>query len=340
MSFMHTSANRKSVAKKTGLSESTVSRALSDSPLISNETKEIVRSAAQAIGYTPNRQAALLSKRRTCRLGLVVPQYNNIPTFSRSYFPMILDGAVMGAESKGYFITILMDKKSDLERDLVQIVKAKEVDGLLLSILKLGDPRIIRLKDEKIPFVLINSEEKGVTCVNHDPRPGMVKALEHLAVCKHRHIGFISGDICYQNAIERISLVQELCTSHQMELSIADGNFSRTSGYYAAGKLLNKSNRPTAILTSSDREALGVLEYCRDHRFSIPNDVSLISFDNFDNVSLVKPILSAISNPVREASMEAATLLTDIIEGKLKKPKIVRLQTEYIPRESVGPNNQ
>jgi DNA-binding LacI/PurR family transcriptional regulator len=253
---------------------------------------------------------------------------------------MILDGSVMGAEERGYFITILMDRKEDVERDLVQVVKSREVDGLLLSILKNGDPRIACLRDAQVPFVLINSEEKGVTCVNHDSRPGMEKAFSHLSEYKHPHIGFVSGDMNYLNAEERLALARELSVTHHMELTVVDGNFSRTSGYYAAGKLLQGRRRPTAIITSSDREALGVLEYCRDHGLSLPKDLSLIGFDNFDYVSLVKPILSAISNPVREASLKAARLLADIIEGKLKRPKIVRLKTDYIPRESVGPFKQ
>jgi LacI family transcriptional regulator len=339
MPLMHTGANRKSVARKTGPAESTVSRALSDSPLISEETKEIVRSAARAMGYTPNRQAALLSKRRTCRLGLVVPQYKNIPAFSRSYFPMILDGAVMAAEARGFFVTILLDRQGDQERDLVHFVRSREVDGLLLSILKKGDPRVARLRENDAPFVLINSEEAGVTCVNHDARPGMEKAFAHLAGFGHAHLGFVSGDLDYLNARDRLALAQDLSRKHRMRLTVADGNFSRTSGYYAAGKLLRAKDRPTAVLTSSDRQAIGVLEYCRDHDHPIPQSLSLISFDDFDSVSLVKPILSAISNPVREASMEAARLLIEMVEGRLKRPKTIRLDTGFIARESTGPSS-
>lgn len=333
---MQPSANRKRVASLTGLSESTVSRALSDSPLISDETKEIVRAAARKLNYIPNRQASLLSRGQTCRLGLVVPQYKNIPTFSRSYFPMILDGVVMAAEERGYFVTIIMDREKGAERDLVKIVKAREVDGLLLSILKKGDPRIAELRDNQIPFVLINSEEEGVSCVNHNARPGMEAALSQLAEFGHKRLGFICGDMAYLNAVERLALVKELARKHGMHLLIEAGNFSRTSGYYASGKLLQNSRRPTAILTSSDREALGVLEYCRDHKIAIPRELSLIGFDDFDSVSLVKPILSSIYNPVREASMKAADLLIDRIIKKAAKPKTIRLDTHYHSRESTG----
>jgi LacI family transcriptional regulator len=211
------------------------------------------------------------------------------------------------------------------------------VDGLLLSILKKGDPRVAELKKNQIPFVLINSEEKGVPCVNHDARPGMETAFSHLSEFGHRRVGFVCGDMYYLNAVERRDIALALAREHRMEISLADGNFSRTSGYYAAGKLLIGKNRPTAIITSSDRESLGVMEYCRDHKIIIPSDLSLISFDDFDATSLVRPFLSAVNNPVKEASMEAAYLVSDIIEGKQKKAKTIRLKTCFIARESTGP---
>lgn len=334
---MHTGVNRKAVAAKIGLSESTVSRALSGSPLIPETTRAIVRKAAEALGYTPNRQAALLSRQRTCRIGLVIPQHRNIPPFSRSYFPMILDGAVLAAEDLGYFVTIILEQEKGRERDLVKVVKSREVDALLLSILKTGDPRIAKLKENGVPFALVNSEAPGVNCVNHDARPGMEKAFEHLAEKGHRKIGFVSGDMAYLNAVERLQTARELSLRHRMELKVVDGDFSRTSGYLATGKLLTGSTRVTAVVTSSDREALGVLEYCRDHEIAVPRDVSVVGFDDFDSVSLIRPILTAVSNPVREASMEAVRLLVGSLEKKSGKTRIIRINTDFVPRESTGP---
>src|SRR5512136_3029887 len=95
--LMHTRASRAEVAKRAGVAESTVSRALSDSPLISAAVKERVRKAAAALGYVPSRQAAKFATKRTYHLGFVVRSYRSFPPFSRAYFPALLDGAVLGA---------------------------------------------------------------------------------------------------------------------------------------------------------------------------------------------------------------------------------------------------
>ena len=110
---METCPKRKDVAKMAGVSESTVSRALSRHPMVSEATKKKVKYAAQALGYVPNRQAAFLAKNKTYRLGLVIPSYKSFPPFSRSYFPALLDGVVLGAEERNYSITVILDKKED-----------------------------------------------------------------------------------------------------------------------------------------------------------------------------------------------------------------------------------
>ena len=131
---MRTSVNRRLVAKKAGVSESTVSRALARSPLISPETKEKIHRVAESLAYYPNRQASLLARQRALRLGFVIPVHKSIPPFSRAYFPALLDGVVTAAEEKGYSVTILLDKTNGQHKDLSRIVQTKEVDGLLLAI--------------------------------------------------------------------------------------------------------------------------------------------------------------------------------------------------------------
>ncbi|MFH0919693.1 MAG: LacI family DNA-binding transcriptional regulator [Fibrobacterota bacterium] len=333
---MHTGATRRAVAKKAGVSESTVSRALSGSPLISEETRLRIQKAALALSYIPNQQAYLLAKKKTLRLGLVVPYYKSIPTFSRSYFPMLLDGAITHAEERGYSITIILDKEGDQFKDLPLLVKRKEVDGLLLSILRKGDARINDLRQQNISFVLINSIAANAFCVDNNPEPGMRRAFDYTREMGHRIIGFIAGDMKYHNAEERFTVFKRLAAEFGFSYTVEEGNFSKTSGYCAAGKLLQSSPRPTLLMTSSDREALGVLEYCRDHKINIPMDISLIGFDNLDPAGYVYPALTTIDNPIRDIALESARLLIGIIEGKEKEPRVVRLDTGFVVRQSSG----
>jgi LacI family transcriptional regulator len=333
---MHTSVDRREVAKKAGVSAPTVSRALSGSPLVNEKTREHIKAVARRLGYTPNRQASLLARKKTFRIGFVIPYYKNIPPFSRAYFPVLLDGIIVTAEEQGYAVTIILDKRGEEYKDLAQLVKGKEVDGLLLTIIKINDPRLADLQKEKVPLVLINSRQPGLCSVDNNPRPGLELAFEHIRKLGHKRLGFITGDREYHNSQDRLEAFNELARQAGMETVVAEGNFSRTSGYYSAGKLLQANPRPTAILASSDREALGVLEYCRDHSIRVPEDLSVIGYDNFDPAISSQPPLTTIDNPARQTGAEASKLLIEMIEGRVKKAKEIQLDTGFVERKSTG----
>jgi LacI family transcriptional regulator len=334
--FMRVSAKRADVAKKAGVSESTVSRALSASPLIPNSTKEKVRRAAEALGYIPNYQASLLARQKTLRLGFVIPVYRSFPTFARSYFASLLNGVVSGAEERGYSITIIVDREGEKFKDLPVIVKRREVDGLLMSTMTINDPRIETLKKEKVPFVLINHYCRGCSSVDNDPAEGMRSALEYLKDMGHSRVGFIAGDMQYQNGIDRLNAFKEFAQQCDMETRVLSGDFSKTSGYYGAGKLLNGKERVTAIMNSSDRQAFGVLDYCRDHNIDVPDGLSVIGYDNLFTAQYIHPLLSTIDNPVMDTGHVSAILLIDMIERKIRGIKGVKLKTGFIIKDSTG----
>ena len=334
--IMHTYASRTDVAQRAGVSEATVSRSLSDSPLIPAHTKEKVRAIARELGYVPSKQAASFACKRTFRLGLVSRTYKTIPPFSRPYLPAILDGAVQEAEARNYLVTIILDQKNNELKDLVEIVRSREVDGLLLTVVSVGDFRLETLKRSKIPFVLINSYGAGCNSVDVKPDEGIRQVIDHCLQNSHRRIGFITGDLKFQNALDRQSVFVRIAKERTIEYQIAEGNFSRDSGYACAGRLLQSATAPTAIFCSSDREALGVMEYCKDHSIKIPDDVSLIGYDNFDVATIMNPALTTIDNFARQTGRDAASLLMDVIENKVKKPTAHWLKSKLIVRQSTG----
>jgi LacI family transcriptional regulator len=336
---MHTNAKRADIAKAAGVSGSTVSRALANSPLISFEIRQKVQQIAMELGYVPNRQAALFTKSKTCRLGFVVRSYKVFPPFSRPYFPALLDGAVRGAEECGYLITIILDRKEQA-CDLALLVKSKEVDGLLITIPTLDDPRFDELRCQNLPCVLINDYREGFSSVDGKPDAGMHKALEQAIGLGHRRIGFITGDMRYRNAVDRLAVFQRCARELNFDPSIAEGNFSRTSGYRCAGRLLRAENAPSLIMTSCDREAIGAIDYCREHGLSVPDDISIIGYDNLDPAGDVTPALSTVDNQVMKTGSEAARLLCDILEGRAETPVARWLDTDFVVRQSLGPNRR
>ncbi|MBD3240686.1 MAG: LacI family DNA-binding transcriptional regulator, partial [Chitinivibrionales bacterium] len=333
---MHTCARRADVARAVGVAESTVSRALSDSPLISDDVKRRVREAAQRLGYVPSRQAARFARRRTYHLGFVVRSYASFAPFSRAYFPALLDGAVLGAEERGYHVTVVLDRRHDDVDEIAGMVSSREVDGLLLSVTPADDDRVLALKKRGIPCVLINNYMKGMSSVDGDPRAGMRLAFEHALELGHARLGYVTGDMAYRNAVDRLAMVHRLAEEHGVKISVAEGNFSRTSGYIAAGKLLQSPRPPSLIMTAADREAMGVLDYCRQHRLRVPEDVSVIGYDNLEPARTVSPGLTTVDNPVTRAGLVGAQLLIDTIEGKTKRPVARWLETGFVVRESTG----
>lgn len=334
---MHASAKRSEIARAAGVAESTVSRALNKSPLISPETRERVRAAAEALGYFPSRQAALFAQRRTCRIGFVVRAYKAFPPFSRAYFPALLDGAVLAAEERGYLVAVVLDRTDRQPRNIAHVVKRREVDGLLLPIVPAGDERIRNLREHDVPFVLINDYRKGCFSVDGKAGPGMRKAFAHAAELGHRRVGYITGDPHYRNATDRLARFREFVNEFGMQAAVEEGDFSRTSGFMGAAKLIRRNDRPTLIMTASDRAALGVLDYCRQHGIDVPRDLSVIGYDNLDPARTVSPALTTVDNPVTRSGYVAAGLLIDVLEKRVKRKVTRWLDTDFVVRQSTGP---
>jgi LacI family transcriptional regulator len=327
---------RAEVARLAGVSESTVSRSLSDSPHISTASKQRVREAAERLGYVPSRQAALFTWRRTSTVGFVVPLYATFPPFSRAYFPALLDGAVLGAEQLGYSVAIVLDKVEAATRDYFGLIKSRTYDGLLFAVTQADVSPFHYLKENNVPFVIVNNYCEGLDSVDARPEPGMRKAFSHAAELGHRRIGYITGDMAYRNAVDRLEVFKRLAEEHRMITSIVEGTFSKTSGLQGTARLLQQPDPPTLIMTSSDRAALGVLQYCAAQGVRVPEDVSVIGYDNLHPAQDVAPALSTVDNPVSRAGWDAAQLLIGIINGTVASPVQRWLDTDFVPRESTA----
>lgn len=328
--------SRAQVAEAAGVAESTVSRALNDSPLISAAVKTRVRETAARLGYYPNRQAVLLASNKTMRLGLVVRTYKSFSPFSRSYFPRLLDGVLQRAEELGYTITIVLDKKHDQYKDLSKMIYTKEVDGLIFSVTPLKDARFGDLLGHGVPFVLVNNLYEGADCINCDPRRGTKDALSHICALGHRHVGYITGDLNYWDGRERLHVFRSQAEERGLKTSVVEGNFSKRSGLAGAEALLGQDDPPTVIMAGSDRCALGVMEYCKAKCILIPEELSLVGFDNLGPARDAVPGLSTIHNPVVRMGSEAVDLLHQRLSKKLTGSVSLMSESGFIIRRSTG----
>lgn len=332
----NTKPTRADVAREAGVAESTVSRALNDSPLISDEVKTRVRQAADELGYVLNRQAAMFARNRAGSIGLVVPRYASFPPFSRAYFPAVLDGVVVAAEKRGYFVTIILDREDTTAETLAQLVSGRSVDGLLFTVTPAQYDRYEYLEAEDMPFVLINNYQDGMYGVDSLPEPGMRKAFERAFELGHRRIGYISGDLRFKNGQDRLRVFQKLCAEFGITGVVREGDFSRSSGYRRGEALLQDDPEITMIMTASDRSALGVLAYCEEHIIQVPEDVSIIGYDDLHPARDAIPPLSTVRNPIEKSGWTAANMLIDVVEGVRSDPITVWLDTDYVDRQSTG----
>lgn len=332
---------RADVARLAGVAESTVSRALNDSPLITEPIKEKVRAVARELGYVRSRQAMLFARKRTNTIGFVVPSYGSFPPFSRSYFPALLDGVVLESDESGFSPTIILDKQDHRAEDYLALIRSRTVDGLLFAVTRADFRPFAGLAEAGVPFVLINNYHTGLNSVDSRPRSGMAKAFSHGVNLGHRRFGYITGDIRYRNAVDRLEVFKSLAEEYGVETSLVEGDFSKTSGYAGAGKLLNSSAPPTLIMTSSDRCAFGVLQYAAERGVRVPTDLSVIGFDNLPPVQDITPPLSTIDQPVTALARCATRLLIDLLLGRREEPIQEWLDTDFIVREStfISPGN-
>ncbi|TVR67566.1 MAG: LacI family transcriptional regulator [Spirochaetaceae bacterium] len=332
---------RADVARVAGVAESTVSRALNDSPLISPEVKEKVRLAAFSLGYVPSRQAAMFARNRSGTIGLVVPRYAAFPPFSRAYFPAVLDGVVVAAEQRGCFVTIILNRADTTGEELAQLVTGKSVDGLLFAVTPAEYSRYSVLEQLGLPFVLISNYHESMNSVDANPEPGMRKAVEHACSLGHRTIGYVTGDLRYKNGQDRLQAFNRLVEEFGVRARVCEGDFSRTSGYRCAGELLAGTRKedepPSLVMAASDRAALGVLAWCKDHEIDVPGQVSLIGFDDLHPAQDAYPPLSTVCNPIRETGAYATDLLLDIVEGVRTTPTVLWLDTDFVHRQSTAP---
>jgi DNA-binding LacI/PurR family transcriptional regulator len=192
------------------------------------------------------------------------------------------------------------------------------------------------LLDDKLPFVLVNSYQENTSSVYARPVPGMEKAFLHAASLGHESIGYITGDLTYLNGKDRLLAFETLAAKFRIKTEIVEGNFSRRSGYESFSKFSRKlGNEITLVMTASDREAIGLVEACREHKVSVPEDLSVIGFDNFSSSNTV-PQLTTVNHPITNMGTEAARLLIRMINSKEYNPEQIWIDTDFVIRNSTA----
>ncbi len=329
----------KDVAKKAGVSPSTVSRVLSDHPRISKATANKVKQVMEELGYHSNIMARSLVSNKTNTLGMILPRPAE-ELFQNHFFAENIRGLTTQASRNGYDI-LMTTGSTELDEvgAVTRLVKGRRVDGIILLQSRKNDPIIAFLKKEKFPFVLIGHDpgDETVPCVDNDNVQAAYDATFHLIAQGHERIGFVSGPPNLTVSQDRMEGYRKAIAAHRLPARpewIVEGEFLQESGYRAMSFFMNLPERPTALVVIDDIVTFGIMRGLSELGYRVPDDLALVSFNNIALSSLSSPPLSSIDIGIYELGYMASQMLIRVIEGEpLTTPHMI-VPHRLIVRES------
>ncbi|MBW5447758.1 LacI family DNA-binding transcriptional regulator [Cohnella sp. CFH 77786] len=316
----------KDVARKAGVSPSTVSRVISNHPRISPETSRRVKEIMKQLGYHSNIMARSLVSNKTFTLGMILPRPAE-ELFQNHFFAENIRGITTQASRNGYDVLMTAGHSEHGELEAVtRLVKGKRVDGIILLQSRKDDPIIAFLKKEDFPFILIgNYGDNDILCVDNDNVQASYDATMHLISQGHHRIGFVSGPPNLTVSRDRLEGYKKALTDNGIRLEtewVMEGEFLQESGYRAMSFFMNLPDRPTALVVIDDIVTFGILRGLSELGYKVPDDLSLVSFNNIYLAELSSPPLSSIDIGIYQLGYMASQLLTRRIQGE--KPQQLR----------------
>ncbi|MEN5273860.1 LacI family DNA-binding transcriptional regulator [Stenotrophomonas lactitubi] len=303
------------IAKHVGVSAGTVSRALSRPDKVLPATRTRIEQAAAALGYVPNTVARTLKTQRSGKILVTVPDIAN------PFFAQILQGAEDAAQAVGYAV-LLGDTQNLPEREerYAQMLRRNEADGLIVLGHRLPPTARDIVRQQGAAAPVVNGCEfdpaLGIPSVHIDNAAAARAVMEHLYGLGHERIAVVGGPPDNPLHTQRLEGVRAAgrARGRLRHLSVVPGDFSVESGHAAAMALLAVAPAPTAIFCFSDQMALGTLAACRDLGVRVPDDLSIVGFDDLASSRYLTPPLTTIRQPMREIGERAVNLLLAIIE--------------------------
>lgn len=342
--------NIKDVARKAGVSISTVSRVINSSKNVSTELKVRVEQAIEDMGYSTNTIARGLKVSRTKEVAVIITE------LKRSFFTKILEGINQEANKNGYQIFIMETHDSlEKEKQIVSNITARWMDGIIIASSAYGQGRDVKnyiehlgnlqKKERKIPVVsleydlghpninavVVDHEKAAYNAVNHLIHPAGRTHIIHVTLPGGHYMGEqrLKG---YKRAIEENGLdFPENC--------ILEGDYTTYSGYRVVRDRLKVGKEFDGIFCANDQMAVGAIKACEEAGLKVPEDVAVMGNDDIFVASLLKPSLSTIHVPRGRMGIHAMKRLIELIENTNKtnpKTRVITLDTEIIPRESTG----
>ena len=333
----------KDIAKKAGVSHSTVSRALHGNPLISEETKQRIEQIAVELGYLPSAAARTLKTKRSHVLGVVLSSIDD------PFFSEILQGIEEIIQSSGYSLFIAAAHRDPKrEREIVQAMVEHRADGVIICSTSFSEERSRQFVQWGVPMVVVNNQSVEVFrhSIYHDDVDGMRQVTRHLIDLGHTCLAYIGNSASGRTILDRFTGFRQEMDSAGLAIPAASiyevpgGGIEE--GLIAAKYFLSLPVHPTALLCYNDMMAIGVMKGLQQAGIRIPDDVSVTGFDNIVFSAYTTPPLTTLDQPKRFIGAEAARLLLELLDAPLSEQlsnhqNVRRLKGQLLIRESTAP---
>jgi DNA-binding LacI/PurR family transcriptional regulator len=324
------------VAKRANVSTATVSRVLNGFPGVREKTMARVRRAIAEMNYVPNPNARSLRVGRTRLFGLIISDVNN------PFFPELIDAFEGLAAARGIEV-IFTHTNYDPKRldSCIRRMVERSVDAIAVMTSEVEEGSLRQAAKAGVPVVLMNQRKLADQYPNVlvEYETGFREALEHLLALGHREIGFIAGPQWLDSAQGRKEAFKSALRAHALHVKnewIATGDMRVEGGRAAMEKLLALKRRPTAVLASNDLMAVGALQAAHAAKIRVPEELSIIGFDDLPIAGMVHPPLSTIRHPRREVAARAFDCLQQALQGKARVDW-PPLQPHLLVRDSTAP---
>lgn len=333
-------ATIKDIAKRAGVSVTTVSRALNGYSDVNENTRRKIQGIAKELDYSPNIVARSLVMNKTKTIGLLVSGMFR-ESVKDNFTLEVLSGVNDYVGQQDYdLILFSTNTAKQKEKTYTQLCRERRVDGVIIQGIKTDDPYLKEVVESNIPCVMIDIpiEKETVGYVTTDNIQGAKQAVSHLVKNNHRNIAFVNGHnkafVSQKRLIGYLEAMNEagLPTNENW---IIDGGFSEGQAEKVTKALLSENPSITAIFCASDLMALGAMKAAKQLGLEVPKQLSVIGYDDIVLSSYTSPSLTTINQGIYKLGYEASKLLIDLLEGQVEERKRI-LPTRLVERESTS----
>lgn len=310
--------NIKDLAKATGYSISTVSKAINGYSDISEKAKKKILETAEQIGYFPNSFGKNLATKKSFTVGVVFEEQSGVG-LSHPFFGEVLSIIKSQIEQHGYDMLLMNKRIGNLVKSYIDHCYQKGVDGVIVISADLDKDNYQRLIESNLPMVLIDFQNKFKNTVYTNNYQATYDSVKYLYDCGHKKIAYIKGDLTRFSGRERYKGFIKAMEDFNLEIKrdyIFDGHqYLFEEGYLVAGKVVTMTNPPSAIICASDTLAIGLMRGLLYHQIRIPEDISIMGFDDIRLSSQVFPALTTVAQDKKVIGIKASQMLLDQINN-------------------------